>query len=29
VHIRALRKKVPPLVRHIISIYGVGYKYEK
>lgn len=29
VHIRALRKKVPALVRHIISIYGVGYKYEK
>lgn len=29
VHIRALRKKVPALTRHIISIYGVGYKYEK
>jgi DNA-binding response OmpR family regulator len=29
VHIRALRKKLPPLTRHIISIYGVGYKYEK
>lgn len=29
VHIRALRKKVPALVKHIISIYGVGYKYEK
>ncbi len=28
VHIRALRRKVPPLVKHIISIYGVGYKYE-
>jgi DNA-binding response OmpR family regulator len=29
VHIRALRKKIPPLIRHIISIYGVGYKYEQ
>jgi two-component system alkaline phosphatase synthesis response regulator PhoP len=29
VHIRALRKKIPPLTRHIISIYGVGYKYEE
>jgi len=29
VHIRALRKKVPPMIKHIISIYGVGYKYEK
>lgn len=29
VHIRALRRKIPPLTRHIISVYGVGYKYEK
>lgn len=29
VHIRALRRKIPELVKHIISIYGVGYKYEK
>jgi len=29
VHIRALRKKIPALVKHIISIYGVGYKYDK
>jgi DNA-binding response OmpR family regulator len=28
VHIRALRRKIPPLTKHIISIYGVGYKYE-
>lgn len=28
VHIRALRKKIPDLTRHIISVYGVGYKYE-
>ncbi|NDD90611.1 DNA-binding response regulator [bacterium] len=29
VHIRALRRKVPAMTKHIISIYGVGYKYEK
>ncbi|HAR44581.1 MAG TPA: DNA-binding response regulator [Bdellovibrionales bacterium] len=29
VHIRALRKKIPPLTKHVISIYSVGYKYEK
>ncbi len=29
VHIRALRRKMPPLTKHIISIYGVGYRYEK
>jgi two-component system response regulator MtrA len=29
VHIRALRRKIPPLTKHLISIYGVGYKYEK
>jgi len=29
VHIRALRKKMPALIKHIISIYGVGYKFEK
>ncbi|OFZ83030.1 MAG: hypothetical protein A2583_13295 [Bdellovibrionales bacterium RIFOXYD1_FULL_53_11] len=29
VHIRAIRRKVPALTKHIISIYGVGYKYEK
>ena len=28
VHIRALRRKIPPLMKHIISVYGVGYKYE-
>lgn len=28
VHIRALRKKIPALTKHIISIYGLGYKYE-
>ncbi|MEO5971424.1 MAG: response regulator transcription factor [Bdellovibrionia bacterium] len=27
VHIRALRKKIPSLSTHIVSIYGVGYKY--
>jgi DNA-binding response OmpR family regulator len=29
VHIRAIRRKSPPMIKHIISIYGVGYKYEK
>jgi DNA-binding response OmpR family regulator len=29
VHIRALRRKVPAMTKHIISIYGVGYKYER
>ncbi len=29
VHIRALRKKIPVLTRHVISVYGVGYKYER
>lgn len=29
VHIRAIRKKVPGLSKHIHSVYGVGYKYEK
>jgi len=29
VHIRSLRRKLPPLTKHIISIYGVGYRYEK
>jgi len=28
VHVRALRKKIPELSRHIVSVYGVGYKYE-
>jgi DNA-binding response OmpR family regulator len=28
VHIRALRKKIPALSKHILSIYGVGYKLE-
>jgi len=29
VHIRALRRKMTSLTKHLISIYGVGYKYEK
>ncbi len=29
VHIRALRRKIPAMTKHIISIYGVGYKYER
>ena len=29
VHIRAIRRKIPSLEKHITSIYGIGYKYEK
>jgi DNA-binding response OmpR family regulator len=29
VHIRALRRKIPSLAKHVSSVYGVGYKYEK
>jgi len=29
VHVRSLRKKIPSLTRHIVSVYGVGYRYEK
>lgn len=29
VHIRSLRKKIPQLSRHLTSIYGVGYRYER
>jgi DNA-binding response OmpR family regulator len=29
VHVRALRRKMPALTKFLISIYGVGYKYEK
>lgn len=28
VHIRSLRRKIPTLTKHIMSIYGSGYKYE-
>jgi two-component system alkaline phosphatase synthesis response regulator PhoP len=28
VHIRSLRKKIPAMTKHILSIYGAGYKYE-
>lgn len=28
VHIRSLRRKIPALTKHIMSIYGIGYKYE-
>lgn len=29
VHIRAIRKKIPGLAPSIVSVYGVGYKYER
>lgn len=28
VHIRALRKKIPSLQKYLVSVYGIGYKYE-
>ncbi|MBN22184.1 MAG: DNA-binding response regulator [Bdellovibrionaceae bacterium] len=28
VHIRAIRKKIPEINKFIISVYGVGYKFE-
>ena len=27
VHIRSIRKKVPEITKHVLSVYGVGYKY--
>lgn len=29
VHIRAIRKKIPEMQKHLSSVYGVGYRYEK
>jgi DNA-binding response OmpR family regulator len=29
VHIRAIRKKLPEMQKHLTSIYGVGYRYDK
>ena len=29
VHIRAIRKKIPEIQKHLTSIYGEGYRYEK
>lgn len=29
VHIRAIRKKIPEMQKHLISVYGVGYRYDK
>lgn len=28
VHIRAIRKKIPEMQKHLISVYGVGYRYD-
>lgn len=28
VHVRALRKKLPALIKHVTSVYGVGYRFE-
>jgi two-component system alkaline phosphatase synthesis response regulator PhoP len=29
VHIRAIRKKIPEMQKHLTSVYGVGYRYDK
>jgi DNA-binding response OmpR family regulator len=29
VHIRAIRKKIPEMQKHLSSVYGEGYRYEK
>jgi DNA-binding response OmpR family regulator len=29
VHIRAIRKKIPEMQKHLSSVYGVGYRYER
>jgi DNA-binding response OmpR family regulator len=29
VHVRAIRKKIPEMKKHLSSVYGVGYRYEK
>lgn len=28
VHIRSIRKKIPDLVKHLSSVYGIGYRYD-
>lgn len=29
VHIRAIRKKIPEITRHLSSVYGAGYRYDR
>jgi two-component system alkaline phosphatase synthesis response regulator PhoP len=29
VHIRSIRKKIPDISRHLNSVYGVGYRYDR
>lgn len=29
VHIRSIRKKIPDMSKHLSSVYGVGYRYDK
>lgn len=29
VHIRAIRKKIPEMQKHLSSVYGLGYRYDK
>lgn len=29
VHVRSIRKKIPDMTKHLISVYGAGYRYDK
>jgi two-component system alkaline phosphatase synthesis response regulator PhoP len=29
VHIRSIRKKIPEITKHLASVYGVGYRYDR
>lgn len=29
VHIRSIRKKIPEMTKHLASVYGVGYRYDR
>ena len=29
VHVRSIRKKIPEITKHLTSVYGAGYRYDK
>jgi DNA-binding response OmpR family regulator len=29
VHVRSIRKKIPEMTKHLASVYGVGYRYDR
>jgi DNA-binding response OmpR family regulator len=29
VHVRSIRKKIPEITKHLSSVYGAGYRYDK